>query len=668
MMHGPFWKSTKILFRFKRLLILALVGALVSAGCFGAGLTMILPTIVVLLGDDKGQDARRKLIDEMRHIGNAPEVIRYAETELVKQRAAEKTPLERFIADKLAPEDSGRWRQDLAAWLTANLPHDPFEAFVLIMVIIAGLTVIGSLGRYMHELFMLTIILRAAITWRARMFRRLVQAPMLKLMQQGTADHISRVVTDSYILSQGYQSILGKTLAEVLKGAAALTAAFFVNPLLAGIAVAGALPMGLLLRTFGRRIRRATRRALRQRGKMIARLKESLDSLHVVKVHEAEGYERRRFGQVNRALFKEEMKVRRVRALSSPLIETLTLLGVALIACMAAWLIFRREQEALEFITVLVMLGAAGRSLKLISNMNNQIAEAGAAAERIFSVVDELPVEPIGGRAGRGRRALVRHSRAVCFDEVGFAYPGQDRPAISDVNLEVPFGSTVAIVGGNGAGKTTLLNLLPRLIEPSLGRVLVDNVNISAVNLRSLRRQIAVVSQQSVLFAGTIAQNVAYGRREAPMSKIVEAAKAAFAHEFVSALPGGYDAVLGEGGTGLSGGQRQRLCIARAILRDPAILILDEATSQIDADSEAQINQALGNLRHGRTIFIIAHRLSTVVDADQIVVMNLGTIADLGTHDELLERCVIYQTLTQHQFVSPARPETDDAEVEPAQD
>ena len=152
------------------------------------------------------------------------------------------------------------------------------------------------------------------------------------------------------------------------------------------------------------------------------------------------------------------------------------------------------------------------------------------------------------------------------------------------------------------------------------------------------------------------------------MSKIVEAAKAAFAHEFVSALPGGYDAVLGEGGTGLSGGQRQRLCIARAILRDPAILILDEATSQIDADSEAQINQALGNLRHGRTIFIIAHRLSTVVDADQIVVMNLGTIADLGTHDELLERCVIYQTLTQHQFVSPARPETDDAEVEPAQD
>ena len=649
-----------ILLRFRRQLVLALVGALISAGCFGAGLTMALPTLYVLLGGDEGDDARLKQIEKMQ-LHDDLEIRKYGEIEEMIYHLEKRPPLHKLIDDKIAPKDSKKWRQDLAIWLTSQIPEDEFSAFVLIMIVIAVLTVIGSLGRYIHELFMLTIILRAAMTWRARMFRRLVQAPMLKLLDQGTSDHISRMVSDSYILSQGYQAILGKTLGEILKGAAALIAAFFVNPILTGIALASALPLGILLRTFGRRIRRATRKALRQRGRMVGRLKESLDSPHVVKVHEAEGYERRRFGLVNKALLQEEMKVRRVRAFSGPLIETLTLLGVAVIACLSAWMIFRRGQDGKDFIVVLLMLGAAGRSLKLLSNMNNQIAEAGAAAERVFAVVDDLPVEPVGVKMGAGQPALVRHSHAVWFDEVSFGYPGQDRPAVNDVNLEVPFGQTLAIVGGNGAGKTTLLNLLPRLIDPSLGRVLIDDVDIASVNLRSLRRQIAVVSQQSVLFGGTIAQNIAYGRREAPLSKIIAAAKSAFAHEFISELPDGYDAVLGESGTGLSGGQRQRLCIARAILRDPAILILDEATSQIDADSEAKITEALRNLRHGRTIFIIAHRLSTVVDADQIVVMNLGSIADKGTHNELLERCVIYQTLTQHQFVSPTRPEASDA-------
>ncbi|MFW6033262.1 MAG: ABC transporter ATP-binding protein, partial [Phycisphaeraceae bacterium] len=291
-----------------------------------------------------------------------------------------------------------------------------------------------------------------------------------------------------------------------------------------------------------------------------------------------------------------------------------------------------------------------GASFRPLANLNNDLQEAAAAASRIREVL-ELPVEPnVRGSHREGRPVLPRHRESVRFDHVSYHYPGSETPALEGVDLEVAHGENIAIVGPNGAGKSTLLNLLPRLNEPSAGRVLIDGKDIAKVSLRSLRRQIAVVTQQTVLFEGTIAENVAYGQRHIPRERVVTAAKAAYAHEFIDRLPAGYDTHLGEGGAGLSGGQKQRLAIARAILRDPAILILDEATSQIDAESEARINRALAEFREGRTTFVIAHRLSTVVDADRIVVMVDGQIADQGTHGELLGRCPVYQTLTQTQL------------------
>ena len=241
----------------------------------------------------------------------------------------------------------------------------------------------------------------------------------------------------------------------------------------------------------------------------------------------------------------------------------------------------------------------------------------------------------------------------MVVERVSFHYPGKARAAVDGVDLHVNFGQTVAIVGSNGSGKTTLLSLLVRLFSPTSGRVLIDGTDIAGVDLRNLRSQIAVVTQQTILFEGTIADNIAYGRRHVPMEKIIAASKAAYADEFIRNIPLGYLAKLGEDGTGLSGGQKQRIAIARAILRDPAILILDEATSQIDADSEAKINLAVRELHRGRTIFIIAHRLSTVIDADLIVVMADGKIEDQGTHTELLTRCRTYQLLTQTQLLRP---------------
>jgi len=649
-MANSFFKSTRILLNYKRLLAMGLLGAIISAVCFGAGMSMVLPTLHVLLGGETEDESRKQLIEELQNPAN-PDYVKDT-IDWLKDKQPEKAPppLKQLIERKLMAQDRPQWLKNLGRGIIELLPDDELKTFISIMLIIGVMTVIGGSGKYMHGLFMITVISRAAMSWRAQMFRRLLHVPMAHMLKTGSADYISRINSDAQMLAGGYRALLLRTLPEALKGCAVLFAALLINWKLTAVAAVGVPVIGVLLRKFGKAIRRATRRALSNRGKLLGILKESLDGVHVVKVHNAEGAERRRFALINRRVFQEEMKVRRIRALSSPLIEALSVLGVLAVACISAWMIFREGEDAAEFITVLVMLGAAGRSLKLVSNINNQIAESSAAADRVFEVLN-LPTEEAGIEESDKLPNLPRHKRDIHFDQVSFAYPDQDRPAVNDVDLRVKFGQMIAVVGGNGSGKTTLLSMLPRLLTPTVGCVRIDDTDIRDVNLRSLREQMGVVSQQSVLFTGTIAENIAYGRSHESLENIKNAAQAAFAHDFISALPGGYDTKLGEHGSGLSGGQRQRICIARAILRDPAILILDEATSQIDADSEAKISQAIGNLVHSRTIFVIAHRLSTVIEADQIVVLDNGSIVDVGTHEELLERNDLYRSLAQNQLV-----------------
>ncbi|HHN77416.1 MAG TPA: ATP-binding cassette domain-containing protein, partial [Phycisphaerales bacterium] len=285
----------------------------------------------------------------------------------------------------------------------------------------------------------------------------------------------------------------------------------------------------------------------------------------------------------------------------------------------------------------------------------NDIHQSAAAAERIVQMLHE-PIEP-----GHDRRLpkLPRHTRSITLEHVTVTYPGAERPAIRDISIEIPHGQTLAIVGPNGSGKTTLLGLVPRLFDPDgvkthldepQGVVRIDGVDIRTVSVRSLRRQIGVVTQETVLFAGTIAQNIAYGAEGVSHEKIVDAAKKARAHEFIEAK-GGYDTVVGERGLTLSGGQRQRIAIARAILRDPSILILDEATSMIDAESEGQISEALAEFAAGRTTLVVAHRLSTVINADRIAVLDKGELVDVGVHGELLERCAVYRQIAERQLI-----------------
>jgi len=319
--------------------------------------------------------------------------------------------------------------------------------------------------------------------------------------------------------------------------------------------------------------------------------------------------------------------------------------GSAALIVGAHW-VTQGRMDSPGFITLLILLGASAESVRKTSDIWNKIQEANAAAERVFAIADQqLEFEKPDAIE------LPPMKNKIEFRDIFFTYPGGNTPVLKGINLTVQAGHNVALVGPNGSGKTTLANLLPRFYDPDSGQVLIDGRNIRDATLKSLRNQIGMVTQNVVTFNDTIAANIAYGRPGAAREEIIAAAKRAFADEFISPLLDGYDAIIGEQGAGLSGGQLQRIVIARAILKNPAILIFDEATSQVDADSEAKIHNAIEKVMHNRTSFIIAHRFSTVITADIIVVMDNGRIIAQGRHEQLMQRCPLYQSLYETQLM-----------------
>ncbi|MEM6749448.1 MAG: ABC transporter ATP-binding protein [Planctomycetota bacterium] len=603
---SSYWKYARMMLRYRKLIAVALVASLLDAATAVATLSTLLGVFELLFEGDKTlQQAAREALADARVVNTVGDVTHLAD----------------------------------------HLPADAFQALALTFVVVLVLGLIGGSMRFLHQALTLSIAFRVVTRVRSMAFRRLLETPWAEASTMGTGDNLARVVADTSRLARGFNALMGKAVRNVLLGVAYLGAAVVYNWQLTGIFLAGAPVIFLLIRTFGRKIRKASKRAMKQSGNMLGAMQESMQALPVVRAYQAEGYERRRFHAINKNLLRQELKARTARALSSPVVEFLAMVGVMGVAMVAAWYVQRGSADPGDVFKVLAALALAGASLRPLANLVNDLQEAGAAAERVDEVL-QLPVEPDTRDDPEPRRPdLPRHAESVRFESVRFRYRGAESDAIDGVDLDAHFGQLVALVGPNGSGKSTLTHLLTRLIDPQEGRVTVDGHPIVEHRLRSLRKQIAVVSQNSVLFEGTIADNIAYGRRHAPRAAIEDAAKQAEAHDFVASLPDGYDTRLGEAGAGLSGGQRQRLCIARAILRDPAILILDEATSQIDTESEARIAQAIARFRQGRTVFLIAHRMSNVVDADCIAVMDQGRIVDRGKHDELMDRCDLYRTL-----------------------
>lgn len=518
---------------------------------------------------------------------------------------------------------------------------------VFIILAMAVVTAVRCLATFYQKYVAEKVVQIAVTRLRADVFAHVMQMPVGFFASKGTSDTISRIIRDIGQTGQAVKILLGKALREPMKAIGTLSVALLISWKLTIIFLACApvaIGLGMVL---GKKMKKAMRKSLVSWASMLGRLQGAIGSLRVVKVYNRQEYESAAYEQVNKTLLKRTLRIAKVDAATGPLMEVLGMLaGSAALLVGVHWVVSANMQSS-SFFGLLIMLGATAESIRKSSDVWNKVQQANAAADRVFAITDH-PVEKENPDAFE----LQPLREKIEFRDVVFTYPGSNRTMLKGINLTVRAGHNIAIVGPNGSGKTTLINLLPRFYNADEGSILIDGQNINNCTLKSLREKIAMVTQNVVTFNDTIAANIGYGKANANREEIIQAAKRAFAHEFIAPLPDGYETIIGEDGSGLSGGQLQRIVIARAILKNPEILILDEATSQVDADSEAKIHRATEEIMHGRTSFIIAHRFSTIINADVIVVMDDGRIVAHGQHNELIKNCSLYQSLYETQLIA----------------
>jgi len=481
---------------------------------------------------------------------------------------------------------------------------------------------------------------------RQDLFRQLMQLPVGFHDANTSGRLMSCVINDVSLMSNASAGVLRDIFQQGLTFLAMMGVIFYQNWMLATMSVIVVPLSAVIILRMGDRLRRLAAVGQERVGDMVSVLQEMLLGVRIVKVFVREDAEAQRFEERNRLYVQATMKALQVSSLASSHLEVIGVAGVAAIIWYGGYLVTQNAMTPGAFFSFLTAMFMAYTPIRRLSGANNIIQQALAAAERVFALLD-LENE---GEHERGCIELAPIRRALTFRHVTFQYEGGDHPALHGIDLEITCGEIVALVGSSGSGKTTLGSLVPRFYEPTGGAILIDGQDIRDCTLRSLRGQIGFVSQDTVLFDETVRYNIAYGRAEATDEQVVAAATAAYAHEFIERLPDGYRTVIGENGVKLSGGQRQRLAIARAILRNPPILILDEATSALDSESEQVVQMALANLMQNRTTLVIAHRLSTVQNAHRIVVLDRGRIVESGSHEALLQRGGLYRRLHAMQF------------------
>lgn len=547
--------------------------------------------------------------------------------------------------------------QAVNAWLVKPVLDDIFigrnQGLLMILpLIILGVAILKASFSYGQSYLMGYVGQWLVADVRQQLFIHIVRLP-IRFHDANTSGRLmARVISDVNEMSNAIPSVLKDIFQQGLTFVALIGVAFYQNWKMATVVLV-VLPLsGYVLIRFGKRIRKLSKKGQESIGSMASVLKEAFIGIKVVKAYGQEEKEGQRFFLMNKAFRKAQVKSSQASAMSSPLLEVIGVCGIAFIIWYGGGLVISGEMKPGEFFSFLTAMFMAYGPVRKMSGANASVQRALAGAQRVFSVLDldsELSKD-------EGKRTLPPIKHKLEFSNVSFTYEGAKASSLDNVNLTVTVGEVVALVGASGSGKTTLVSLVPRFYRPTQGTVSIDGMDIRSVDRSSLRRQIGIVSQETVLFDDLIRNNIAYGRPDATEEQIIEAARAAYAWEFIERLPKGLDTFVGENGLKLSGGQRQRLAIARAILRDPPILILDEATSALDSESEKLVQQALANLMKARTTLVIAHRLSTVQHADRLVVLKRGRIEEIGTHTELLEKGGLYTRLYQTQF-QPTHPE-----------
>ena len=522
----------------------------------------------------------------------------------------------------------------------------PLVALERICIILIAVFLLKNLADYLQSFLMVSIEQGVIRDLRSVLYGHLQELSLSFYHGRRTGMLVSRVTNDMEYLRAALASSISNLVKQGLTLMGALTWVFVTSWQLGLLSLLIVPPLGLTLVAVGRKMRKRSGHAQERMADMTAILQESIAGVRVVKAFAMEEFERGRFDRANQGFYRAFVHLRRVSAAAQPLSE----LAIVLVAVAMLWFggreIFANRGLAPEsFMLFVAALLTTLSPVKSLAEVNANIQQGVAAAQRVFSMLDTAPA--ITDHPGAG--ALPALADRIRYERVSFAYePG--RPVIEEVSFELGRGEVVALVGSSGAGKSTLMDLLARFYEPTAGRITVDGMDLRDGTVASLRAQLGIVTQETILFHDTVRANIAYGLADASDESVRAAAAAAHAHDFISGLAQGYDTVIGERGVKLSGGERQRLAIARALLKNPPILLLDEATSSLDTESERLVQDALERLMHDRTVLVIAHRLSTVQHADRILVLEHGRVVESGAHRELLERDGIYRRLYDLQF------------------
>ncbi len=526
------------------------------------------------------------------------------------------------------------------------IPSSGIEAWRNIAILLIIFTAIKGVAEYLSSYLMARVGQASVLRLRQDLYSHVLAQSASFFERHRTNYLVSRLVTSASAIETAVTATLRDMLRETFTLIAFISASFYYNWRLTLGSLIIAPIIGFLTARFGSSLRNLARESFEGNKLLTDTAQEALANQNIVKAYRAEAREQERFTTVAQKIVRANLRSAKIAALSPPTIEMIGVVAVVVLLFFGQREIAAGRMNAAQFLTFLFFLFSSYAPMRKLSRLHNSMEQALAAARHVWEVLDEHAEIPV--RKDAIELPPLRHE--IELKNVSFGYANETRSVLRDVSLNIPASTMVALVGESGGGKSTLTKLLMRFHDPTTGKVLWDGKDLRDSSLASLRKQTALVTQETVLFNDTVRHNISYARPDASDKEIHEAARIAFAHDFIMELPAGYETIVGERGIFLSGGQRQRLAIARAVLADAPVLILDEATSALDAESERLVQRALANLIRNRTTIVIAHRLSTVRRADQIVVMERGQIIERGTHTELLARDGQYRKLYELQF------------------
>ncbi|HYV35565.1 MAG TPA: ABC transporter ATP-binding protein [Gemmataceae bacterium] len=660
-----FLRTIRFAWKYRGRLFVSVICALLAAAFWGLNFTAIYP-VLKILGSEK--NLQQWVDEEIQRTKREIEPLRNQVNDLTKaQEKLEAAPTGRErnrdlrnvasdlskVEGKLQPLQSELNRYLIVQkYIDGWLPESRFDTLAWVVAFVVMAVAFKGLFEFWQETLVGSVVNLALFDMRNKFFRNAIHLDVINFTAEGTHELMARFTNDMELLGGGLKTLFGKVVAEPLRALACVAVACWISwQLTLMFLIVVPIALFILIKT-GRTIKRASRRLLERMSSIYKILQESFRGIRLIKSFTREAFERHRFAVATKDYYKKAMWVVKLDAAAGPIIELLGVVTIALALLAGAWLVLGKQTrlfglrmteqplEAESLLQLYCLLAAIADPVRKLSSVYTKIQSGAAASDRIFFFMDRQPKV----RPNSDGHLLPRHSQDIEFRDVCFSYdPGHS--ILTSVHLHVNHGETIAIVGKNGCGKTTLLGMLPRFYDPDHGSIFIDGIDIRLANLRSLRRQVGVVTQDTLLFDDTIHSNIAYGKRHATREEVETAARLAHAHEFITSLPMGYETRVGEAGAKLSGGQKQRLALARVMLLNPSILILDEFTSQTDAESEALIHTAMRDFRQSRTTFVITHRLQTLEIADRIVVVDNGRIVSVGTHHELLKACLPYQRL-----------------------